>query len=329
MAFITCYSMHPNGASTASIWAGSPTDSYATTGGPFNDHYKSVETYVNNARLRFPNDTTITEGGMAFWYYRSPYNEQDLYFDAQTAGSDRAWRVWWDDSASTIYLYDANNAQVWSGAYSWPSQTWQFVEFKWKLHGSTGYVEMRIDEAFIFAKTGIDTSHTNGDPVEMAFSAGGANDGVRLNGVLFYDVTGTGITDHPGPFRAYHLALTSDAEQNWTPSTGTAHYEVVNDRSATDYLTATAASTRDRMGGETYDGPSANILGVVAYASSGVVDPGVSVKVGFKESGGTESLSAARTAGGAVHTHGMPTKPSGGAWDATTINGGTFVLESA
>lgn len=129
------------------------------------------------------------------------------------------------------------------------AESWNHIEMKVVCHDTTGAVEVRVNGVTVLNLTGIDTKNTAIAGVDQfAFSngpAGAAWPVTYIDDLFAWDTLGAGPVDFIGDKKVIeHFADEDGAEQDWTRSTGTASWALVDDappNDDTDYISAVAA----------------------------------------------------------------------------------------
>ena len=131
------------------------------------------------------------------------------------------------------------NTSLGSATYMLPSGTWHWIDIHFKMHATAGVFELWIDETQVLNLTAQDTIQNSG---QTTLAAAYLGDGVGGGGLVmtvddwFIYTPGSRYGDS----RIETLVPTSDATpNNGTPSTGTTHYNLVNEAgfNTTNYVT--------------------------------------------------------------------------------------------
>ena len=109
---------------------------------------------------------------------------------------------------------------------------WHYIEFHYKISSSVGIVEVWVDDRVIFTNTGQNTTQYANTSFTSIWLGGDGNNAVAATFDDWYvlDPTqGAFNTTRLGDSRIQTLRPASDAgPNNGTPSTGSAHYAMVN-----------------------------------------------------------------------------------------------------
>lgn len=132
--------------------------------------------------------------------------------------------------------------------------TWIHVAVKVVLgNGTAGSAAFQFDGVDAGSASSIDTINSSVDnPLALDIYHLAANGcGKVLDDLVICDGSGSYFNDWIGDRSVIGHAVTSDATPNsWTPSTGTSHFEVVNEvgPSATDYLSTSTDAAQELFG---------------------------------------------------------------------------------
>ena len=140
---------------------------------------------------------------------------------------------------------------------------WYYIEAKVFCHSSSGTVEVRLNGVTIITLSGINTQ----TGAEAYYS------GVKMTHTSptwfddFYvcDGSGTRCNDFQGVCKVIGIFPSSDtATEQWTPSTGTAHYACVDENppAAADYVSTSTQANTDLYGYPSLVGATGTILGL-------------------------------------------------------------------
>lgn len=143
-----------------------------------------------------------------------------------------------------------------------------YLEFKVLVDNTTGTLDMKLDGASIMSVTGLDTCNTAGETwtgLRMGMPSGvtgmSANVTVDWDDFVVMDGSGSTLNAMIGDARQIaHLPIGDGASLNWSPSTGTAHYALVDENPPTsaDYVQSGTVGHVDTL---TY--PAMGVTGTV------------------------------------------------------------------
>jgi hypothetical protein len=140
---------------------------------------------------------------------------------------------------------------------------WYYIELKVFCHATSGTVEVRVDGITVISLTGIDTKagiddwHNN---VSISLNSSGT----YADDFYICDGSGSSPNDFQGICKVLGVFPNADtATEQWTPSTGTTHYDLVDEN---PYTTADYVSTSTQANTDLYIYPSligtGTILGI-------------------------------------------------------------------
>lgn len=133
------------------------------------------------------------------------------------------------------------------------AEAWHHIEFYATASQTTGAVNVRVDNNEVIALTNQDTVNTsNVEFSQVAFVQAGTSSGTSLisqiDDIYMYDTTGSDGNAYPlGDLQAMWLTATADtAEADFTKSTGTDGYALIDEVTPNDadYIQAAAATDR-------------------------------------------------------------------------------------
>lgn len=180
--------------------------------------------------------------------------------------------------------------------------SYQYLELKATIHDTTGSYELRKNGVNILSATNVDTKNTANASVNQV-SIG--MDGNSLNTITWkYDdfyvlnTSGSSNNDFLGDIRVDAIYPNADGTHtDWTPSTGTDHYTLVDDitPNTSDYVSSGTAGQKDSFNMASPPALASEVIfGVRVKVAALKDDAGSrSIKVGVR-SGTTESVSAAQ-----------------------------------
>ncbi len=139
---------------------------------------------------------------------------------------------------------------------------WHYIELKVVIDASSGSWELRVDGSLSASGTGVNT----GTPASL-IEFGCQRDGQFLDDIYICDGDGSANNDFLGPVFVEGLLPTSDGNSSqWTPSTGTDHFAVIDenpsDLDGTDSLTTTTQDAKETFGYGNLTGGQSAIFGV-------------------------------------------------------------------
>lgn len=186
---------------------------------------------------------TLIAGG-AFSINSTTYYGGIVLYDNATAGVTVQINATAPNSTITVKVGNTTVATYTGFLIS--LNVWYYLEVKVFCHASSGTIEVRLDGVTLGTLTGIDTQ-TGVDPyynrVQFYYYSYAAIDDVYV-----CDGSGSSLNDFQGACKVLGLFPNADTTTiQWTPSTGTTHYNLVDENpanGATDYVsTSTQANT--------------------------------------------------------------------------------------
>jgi len=154
------------------------------------------------------------------------------------------------------------------------SNPWYYVEMKCVCHQTSGSIEVRLNGTLITSITGINTQLGTETFYNIVRIVGGSSS--RLDDFYVCDGSGPILNDFQGVCKIAAIFPNSDTSTTqWTPSTGTTHYNLMSENPPDGNTTYVSASTQDKT--DLYGYPSlvgsSTILGIQintqAYIVSG------------------------------------------------------------
>lgn len=217
------------------------------------------------------------------------------------------------------------------------STEWFYLEIKVKFHTTVGTVDIRVNGVNVLSLTDVNTDESDSASCTTLRIAGGYD---NVGSTLFDDLyvcntLGAVNNDFLGDVRIATLYPTSDGNSSdFTPSTGTDHYALVDEPQLvgdTDHNESGTVGHKDLYGMTTYDG-SDTILGVQVVAAVKNTDAGTMAVRPLSRSGATpadnegDDFILSQTMKGAMQIWEQePTDTV--AWDASKINAAEFGLK--
>jgi len=176
---------------------------------------------------------------------------------SQTDGTIIAYRYRWysqEDAALEIGR---------TAAATITANTWQYVEFKIKIHGSAGTVHLQVNGVSVLAVTGANTMPSGvatATSVQVRSSPGG-----YIDDLYVLDTSGSVNNDFLGDVRVdAHYPVTPDGTNHaWAPSTGSDNFAVVDEAAPniSDYNSTITLNDVDTFNLEAFKNTGARIIG--------------------------------------------------------------------
>jgi hypothetical protein len=147
-----------------------------------------------------------------------------------------------NDSAGAVLVGQSNSPVVVTNA-------WRHIESKIVLDtGTSGSVVVRLEGVQQLSVTGIRTTRDTGavascSSVAIQNGIGTSATGMYVKDLICWDGSGSSNNNFVGSCQVYKITPSSDASLNWTPSTGTTGYNLINGTTPDDdsgYISATS-----------------------------------------------------------------------------------------
>jgi hypothetical protein len=240
-------------------------------------------------------------------------------------------------SRATQTLYVTRNGTVLGTAVPvFPIGVWKYIEFKTLIDNTVGTYQLKVDGVSILSGTGADTQNTanaSANRVKIYQSTTTASGTMRISDIYICDGTGGANNDFLGEVRIDTLFPSADgATLNWTPSTGTDHYALVDETSPNDDTDYNSSSTVGNI--DLYEFANTALTGTIAAV-------GINMYV-RKDDAGTRQIRSVTRRGGSNYTGSTLTVGSNyeflteiqqvdpstsAAWTVSNLNGAQFGVE--
>lgn len=139
-------------------------------------------------------------------------------------------------SAGAIYAARAGGTIIGTTSTTLFATSWHHVQIKYVVSNTTtGSIEIKIDGVTALNVGSVQTSDTSGSVEQFRMGFGVT---LRVADLIMMDTTGSEMNDFIGDVRFRRLAVTSDVIANWTPSTGSDNYAMLDEtvRDTADYV---------------------------------------------------------------------------------------------
>lgn len=206
----------------------------------------------------------------------------------------------------TVKAYRGNGTLLGTASTEVSQSTWHWIEIKVVFHGTTGSIVMRVDEQVILSLTGINTI-TSTTAGADGWAIGGQRNGAlsdsnpvgvtlqQWDDLIVMDTTGTYCNDFIGDRKVSEFSPTADGYYTqFTPLSGTDHFEMVNEVPPDDDTTYNSSQTVGDKDTFTFGTPLTNpnttiaAVGCTAYARC--IDGGGHTFVGICRSSGVDGV---------------------------------------
>ena len=207
-----------------------------------------------------------------------------------------------------------------------PMGTWTYVELKVYIDNSLGTVDIHFNGQSVLALSNVDTLFSTTGISEVQFHP---IKYFSLDDIYIYDDIG-GAPSMQGPIVIEQLLPTGDDTHNWTPSTGSTGYEVVDNPEIEDttYISDSTVNTVELWSYENLSEIDGTILAAQQHTRAGTDDVGLRTVEILCESGGTtDSVSVGLTTDGSFDVSEViyendPNTSS--AWTISNLNAANF-----
>ncbi len=207
--------------------------------------------------------------------------------------------------------------------------TWNYIDVKVVLHDSTGSIQVRLNGQDIINATNVDTKASSGVVAYTsvfieAFERGAWDD------LYIYDDTG-GDPSLQGSRVIENLLPESDDTSQWTPSTGSDHYALVNDSTINDttYISHDTINEVDDWNYSNITEIDGGILGLAQFTRVSTDTGGVRTVNSLCESNSTEDLDSVALSEGFNTLYRIIDEDpdTSTAWTVGGVNAATFGVE--
>lgn len=223
-----------------------------------------------------------------------------------------------------------------SGTTTLSLNTWYYIEIKSTIDNSNGSYELKIDGITEYSDSGIDTKYlgdANWNRLDFYVSSGPASGDILVDDLYVTDSSGSVNTGFLGDTHIETLFPNSDAGTNqWTTSTGTDHYALVDDNPMDDssYLEDDTSGNRELFDMDSLTG-SGSIVATVSNVTYAVTDAEVInikpvIKSGTTTTTGSSSVIASTDWSKQVEIY-EEDPDTTSAWTKTAVNAAQFGFE--
>lgn len=271
---------------------------------------------------------------LAFAYYHSGSNTNDVLFEAFTAANVLVGRVTVTTTGQVIAADSGGSTVETSVGTPLTASTWHWVEIK-IIPGSTasnGEITVRVDASTVINQTAIDTQVALGTIAYFRLAgprntSGGAV--VYIDDLFIMDDSGSAFNGFMADRRIHTLIPNVDGGAvNWTASSST-DVSCVDDalgaaNDDTDYISSSTAAQESRFGMTNLSVSPASVDAVVPRYRAKKADAGTRTMRALINSNGTEALSATQGLSTAYTwkrgSAALTNPDGGGAWTESAVN---------
>lgn len=239
----------------------------------------------------FGNKATV---GVGFAYYRGslPGSALTIFslYDAANTTEQCGIRL---NTDGTLSACRGNQASVLGTTASAviTASAWCYIEVMTTIDDSTGSMQVRVDGTQVLNITGADTKQGTTAQASRVRFYGTGNGSDRYDDLYILDTAGSANNALLGDSRVLTCRAASDASVQWSRSTGSTNYTLVDDDtvSTSDYVHTTTAGHVDRYGLVDLTYTPTSVHGVALNFGYQKVDAGARTIRGFIKSGSTTS----------------------------------------
>ena len=263
-------------------------------------------------------------------------------------GSDTAGQVslkLWKFGANNFKLrvYRGATLLVTSATIVGSSSTFNYIEWKVTIHGSTGSTEIKVNEVSSTAGlvTGLNTANqggTTGDRVRFSLLPdAGFNVDIDDLYIANGDTTGSGLSDYAGDNVVETLKPTAEGNASgWTPSTGTNNAALIDDSDESDEDTTYVEAPFDNLVDLNVCSDTAvinsTVRGVMVLTHARMTSAGTRNLRAKTRISGTNYNGATQAVSNTTYEHKKQiwekSPATAAAWGIAEINGAEFGMES-
>lgn len=228
-----------------------------------------------------------------------------------------------------------NGTIIATGSVVLSSSTWYYVEFKATINDTTGSTEVRINGVADSSLTLTNTDTRNGgsgyiDTVGLGQYYSGLGNGATFDDLYVCSTAGATNNNFLGDCRVDTILPTGDGNYTqFTPSTGTAHWSLVDENppNTTDYVSSATSGNRDSYTFPDLSGLSSQtVYGIQINAAALKSDAGARSLGTMSRLSGTDKdgSGAALPTSIAYISEIQETDPASAAWTESNINAAEF-----
>jgi len=226
--------------------------------------YEHPDGTGRHADYKVPTNASVPTLCVGFRFYNAAITPASTItttiFQPMNGSSSAAFSLRIDANGVDLTLVD-NDANTYTASDALSQGTWHYIEVEWKQTtiGNSPFCKVYVDGTLVIDESNIDLAgftffETWGMRIGVATSGGNQSD----NGEFFaiddvYEMEIDGVT-HTAPLGSCRVMAyrpsSDDVPNDWTPSTGSDNFEMINDTNwgTGDYVDATATGNDDHYG---------------------------------------------------------------------------------
>jgi hypothetical protein len=234
----------------------------------------------NGLRFAFPTPAKTEGGGVRLWMsqlptaflnsvvfqWRNASNANLFALRVQTNGAIEAWSGGLHTSG--LLLWDGSQYGSTDGPVL-VANAYNHIEWKVFSDAASGTIEVRVNGVVVLDLDGLNTDGADIAQFVLGGLSGGSGDNVSTTpywkDLVLWDTTGSEVNDFQGSVAVHDLLPDGDDALNWTPSTSSTGFNLIDDNSPSNLLTSSGVIS---------NGEQVQIDGVYYNWTSGSVDTG-------------------------------------------------------
>lgn len=235
------------------------------------------------------------------------------------------------NASQQLQVRNSGGTVIGTGTHSLSTSTWYYIELMGNINGASGSCQLWLNGVEEIAETTGNFGSSNLSGISIGYLNGsGVTAAVDIDDLYVTDTAGPPNNSQLGDVRIEAVYPTSDgANIQWTPSTGSDHYALVDEASGTfpnddtDYISDSVSGHVDEYNfGAPSGGGSVFAIQTCIYARKD--DAGTRQIADIVRQSGTDTPSAAQSLsiGYLYVTEVHETDPAGSAWTLSTVPGG-------
>lgn len=279
----------PSGSGAPVIRAGSSKNTTPTNYADMNTVRKALpaDKSTLGGFVRLWMATLPTNNGSApFLRFASSANTSNVLITVSTIGELIAYRGDMPSSVGRTLLGSSTGVLV--------ANAWNHIEWKIVFHASAGSIEIRVNGVVALSLTSQNTLVNGTGASNINLGCGNYVNGIDWPTTYFrdfvlWDTSGSYNNDFFGPCQVLRRTVNSDISFNWTPSTGTTGYTLIDEvgPNDADYISADVTqTTQSEFGIENLAADVTSVRGFLLIGRMKASDGGdCKVQMGVKSNG--------------------------------------------